>query len=387
MELRVATLNVWALPASIAERVPDRMLAIGRKLSSLELDIIALQEVWTESARATLVDAGRHAGLGHVWHNERSISGGGLLVMSRLPIRSVRFERFTIRGAPQGLTHIDYIGGKGFARLRFDTPDGPFTLINTHLQARYALDVAHAYRAHRTGQIVQLAVRARETVDPLLALGDFNITESSPEYRVLQGLTGLRDVAAELGVRQPTVLRDNPYRNSETQDQRVDLILRRDGERSRLRALSVSRVFDEVFELDGRAASFSDHAGVLAELELTDAAPARDGGVDPEAVRMASLLLREGTLDAERRRRGDRTWAGIGLGGAVLAGLGTRTPPVTRRRLLRGLLTGAGLMALTPGVGLSIFSEVLVPNEIRAFETLADRLDELSAGTDLGALA
>ena len=382
MDLRVATLNVWALPMSIAERVPARMRAIGRNLISLELDIIALQEVWTESARAILIDAGRRAGLVHVWHNDLALSGSGLLVLSRLPIRSVRFEPFAIRGIPQGVTHIDFIGRKGFAHLRFDTPDGPFTLINTHLHARYPLDVSHGYRPHRTGQIVQLAMRARETADPLLALGDFNIEDSSPEYRILLGLTGLRDVAAQLGVRQPTVLRDNPYRNSEMPDRRIDLILRRDGARSRLRARSVRRVFDETFEIDGRTASFSDHAGVLADLELSGAAPARDDGVDREAVRMAALLLREGRENAEKRQRGDRAWAGVGLGGAILAGLGTRTPPVTRRRLLRGLLTAVGLMALTPGVGLSILSEVLVPNEINAFKALAERLEELSHDTD-----
>ena len=39
-------------------------------------------------------------------------------------------------------------------------------------------------------------------------------------------------------------------------------------------------------------------------------------------------------------------------------------------------------MALTPGVGLSILSEVLVPNEINAFKALAERLEELSHDTD-----
>ena len=102
---------------------------------------------------------------------------------------------------------------------------------------------------------------------------------------------------------------------------------------------------------------------------------------------MAALLLREGRLDAESRRRGDRTWAGVGLGGAVLAGLGTRAPPIARRRLLRGLLAGAGLMAFTPGIGLSILSEVLVPDEIRAFTALANRLKELVNDSEGDALA
>ncbi len=63
MRVRVATLNVWALPTFLGEDVAARMRAIGRRLPDLDLDAIAFQEVWIPDARATLVAAGRRAGL------------------------------------------------------------------------------------------------------------------------------------------------------------------------------------------------------------------------------------------------------------------------------------------------------------------------------------
>jgi len=52
---------------------------------------------------------------------------------------------------------------------------------------------------------------------------------------------------------------------------------------------------------------------------------------------------------------------------------------MTRRRLLRGALRGAAVAALAPTVGLSILSEVYVPGELRAFETLANRLSQVGS--------
>ena len=70
MPIRVATLNAWALPAPIARDVSARIDAIGQRLESLEVDIVAFQEVWTAEARSSLVRAGRAAGLLHVWDGD-----------------------------------------------------------------------------------------------------------------------------------------------------------------------------------------------------------------------------------------------------------------------------------------------------------------------------
>jgi endonuclease/exonuclease/phosphatase family metal-dependent hydrolase len=378
MRVRVATLNVWGLPEPFSHRPSQRLDAIANRLSSLPVDAIAFQEVWTPHARRVLHEAGSDAGFAHIWYNDASIGGSGLLVASRLPIEGARFERYALRGLPQRVMQGDYFGGKGFVRLRLSTPSGPISLIDTHLQARYTADVPHEYLAHRTGQVVQLALNARRIDDPLVILGDFNFREGQPEHRILLGLTGLRDVAAELDHRTPTIARSNPYRShSSKPDRRVDFVFARDAHDRRLVARSVEGVFDETFLLDGEPSSYSNHAGVLADLEI-----ARGGSVEePRAERASAIdlareVLREGRNEAEARRRSGRAWAGAGLGCASLAALGERKMArVGRRGLLRTGLQAGALLALTPTVGFSILSELFVPSEIEAYDALLRHLE------------
>jgi hypothetical protein len=212
-------------------------------------------------------------------------------------------------------------------------------------------------------------------------LGDLNFAADQPEHAILTGLTGLRDVAAELDSESATVLRENPYRaHSRKPDRRVDYVFARDGGGTAVVPLHIRRVFDERLDLDGAPGSCSNHAGVLAELELVPGAGRALAGPNPGAVSLASQFLREGRQQAKQRRRGDRVWAGAGLGAAALASLGVRDPRISRRRLLRTALQAGALLALTPGVGLSIVSEVLTPEELRAFDRLAVRLSHLHAG-------
>ena len=379
MRIRVATLNVWALPGPLAPSVGARMQAIGRRLASLDLDAIAFQEVWTGGARERLVAAGRAAGLPGAWHHPAGF-GGGLLVLTRLPIRSARFDSFSLRGNPVRPDHPDYYGGKGWATLELATRAGPLVLVDTHLHARYTNDVPHAYRAHRVGQIAELALASRELQHPVVMLGDFNFVDDQPEHAILTGLTGLRDVAAELDAASATVLRANPYRAySRKPDRRVDYVFARDGGGTAVVPLHSQRIFDERLDLDGGPASCSNHAGVLAELEVVPGAGRALAPPTPHAVSLASQFLREGRHRAQQRRRGDRAWAGAGLGAAALASFGMRDPRVSRRRLLRTALQAGALLALTPGVGFSIVSEVLTPDELRAFDRLNARLAHLPA--------
>ncbi len=359
------------------------MRAIGSRIGQFDLDVIAFQEIWRSDARQILEAAGQRAGLPHRWHSGARLGGSGLLVLSRFPIEKARFERFDLGGLARRIDHGDYWGGKGFVQLRFTTDAGPLTFINTHLHARYSRDVAHQYRGHRVGQIVQLAMASLETTDPVIAAGDFNFSEGQPEYQVLTGLTGMRDVAAELGRRDATIMRRNPYRGGMNKpDQRKDFFFARDGSERGVRPHHIERAFDEVFELEGRPASYSDHAAVVAEFEI--GFPRQDPVriLDREAIETATRMLSEGRARAERRQRGDRLFAGAGLGAAALATSGLRTQGITRRRLLRGTLQGAALAALTPGIGFSILSEVFVPDELRAFDALAARLARVDPRTE-----
>ncbi len=373
MRVRVATLNAWALPEPLSRHVPERMRAIGDRLRQLPVDVVALQEVWSAGPRDALVAAGRAAGLAHAWHRDAALGGSGLLVLSRLPILDAGFERFSLRGFPERLDQLDFYGGKGFAIVRVATPAGPLALVDTHLHARYPGDHRHGYRGLRTGQIVEIAAGCAGVADPLVAVGDFNLVEAHREYRVLTGLAGLRDAAIEADRRQPTTYPTNPYRSRNSEPKRKDYVFVRDGDERRVAVRGVRRVFDEAFEIRGEAATFSDHAGVLAELELLPG-PVSRAAPDPEAASMAAALLAEGRADAERRQRERREVGAAGFGVALVAAAGLRSPGLSRRRLLRLSLQGLALLSLPSGVGGSLLSEVYVEDELRAFERLSAQL-------------
>ena len=63
MGIRVASLNVWALPANLARHEAVRMDAIAREIPRVAPDLLAFQEVWTDGSRDTLVAGARRAGL------------------------------------------------------------------------------------------------------------------------------------------------------------------------------------------------------------------------------------------------------------------------------------------------------------------------------------
>jgi len=380
MRLRVATLNAWALPSPLGHQVAARIEAIGAQLPRLDLDVLGFQEVWTGAARAELIRAGRGAGLVHAWHREETFAGSGLLVLSRFPIRSAHFVAYRLGGLPQQITQLDYYGGKGFVLLELETPSGPVTVIDTHLQARYGSQVSHEYRGHRTGQVVQLARAVRRTSQPVVVLGDFNFKQRHAEYSIWTGLAGVADSAATFGATAPTVFPGNPYRGHSS-SKRIDYIFLRDGRMGRWRTRRSRRVFDETFRIDGERATFSDHAGVVAELEL-EARPGIVPPVRPGAVKRAVSELSAGRQRAQTRRTGHRTWTGAALAAAAVGAVTLQTPALSRRGFLRGAVRAVAFGGAAPGVAISLFSELWTPEELGAFADLHGELVELSHEAD-----
>jgi len=324
MRLRIATLNVWALPLGLARNTRKRLHAIAMLLD--RADVWAFQEVWTGEARRILSEAARHL---HVAHG-----GGGLLVASRLPLEAPRFRAYALRGIATHVHRGDYAGGKGFLRVALAGPDGPISLVTTHLHAQYDPDGRDPYHAHRTGQVVELASDLRSAPDPLIALGDFNVREGRPEHRVLLGLTGLRDAALELDRREPT----------SSSGTRIDYVFLRGG----LAPVAIER-------LEG----YSDHAGLIATLEP---GPPRAGSLEPAVAELARPILAEGLAEARDRRTRDRLLA------AGAAGTGLAATRWTRRRFVAASLA----LPLVGGFGFS--AEVWEGGEVAAFERVAAML-------------
>lgn len=382
MQIRLATLNLWALPEPLGRDVHQRIAALSEHLPSLDLDVMALQEVWTRDAAERLRAGGRRAGLVHSWFGDGPFGDGGLLLLSRLPIENVRFEAYAVTGAPEKVAaNLEYASGKGFAAARLHTSAGPLLLVDTHLHARYASSSPHGHMPQRTGQTVQLTARFVDRPEPLVAVGDFNFREGETDYRVLTDILGVRDVAAALDHRQGTTLRANPYRSPRALDRRKDYVFVRDGRETAVVPTAISRAFDEVIQINGRPGSYSNHAGLVTELSLVPHAAAAAGRAttvaDPEVFADAARALATGERLAVARRNGGRKVSGIGVAVAAGAVLTCLPEPISRRRLLRATLSGAALAALAPSVGLTIASELLVPNEIHAFRVAARQLAEL----------
>ena len=380
MKLRVASLNIWALPFGLAPGATGRINAIAQRLPSVNADVIGLQEVWTPIARQTLVDGGRQAGFKAIWHRPMSFGGSGLLVLSKLPILESHFTAFNVRGSPERLDHSDYHGGKGFIRLVLETPTGPIQVINTHLHARYARSTeSDIYLGVRAAQATQIALAINRAQGPVIAMGDFNLQEGEPEYRILLGLTGLRDAAVVTNQRQATISAENPYRRQQAgaSEERIDYVFARGGPKRGLQINGTQRIFDGPLEIDGREATYSDHAGIGVDLVL-DQNPLPRSPIDPGAIAEARKLLQSGMQSTEHKGRSQRIIGIAAIAGAI--GSWSLARGMTRRAWLRFLLRGVGLTSAAAGAGFGWLGLEASPSEAESYQRLLAELDSHPAG-------
>ena len=380
MRLRVLTLNVWGLPLGIARHSAARMRAIGAQLRDLNADLVALQEVWTAEAREQLREAAEKAGYTQIWHRRRAFGGSGLMVLSRLPFQDIRFTPFRLEGLPQRPQHADYYGGKGFVELTVDTEAGPVVIVNTHLHAGYRpSDEPDEYAGVRAAQAIQLATDIRAISQPVIALGDFNSDEAQPARQILLGLSGLADVADELDHAQATSLRDHPYRDPKAEESRIDLILARRGKQAELHPLSIRRVLDAHFMIEGEKGSYSDHAGLLAEFDLrrvpnTERIPSPP---NPEAVALARKQIELGLKISQQRQTREARYAAGGLALGAFLGAGAWSARRSRRQWLFRVAATLASVGAAGASGLFLASGAIGKDEAEGYAQMTRRLEAL----------
>jgi hypothetical protein len=226
-------------------------------------------------------------------------------------------------------------------------------------------------------QIVELAAHIHEADEPMVAVGDFNFQPRRSEYQIWTGLSGFRDAAVEAANPQPTVYPGNPMK-ARSNARRIDYVFVRDGTARGLLATQTRRVFDGPLARDGLAATYSDHAGVLADLEITPPTGRRAFRPDPEAAALARHHLSRARARAERRNSTDRLIAGTGIVAALGAITSLRDPRVTRRKLLSRALQITAVASIPPAVACTIFSAVTNPDELRAHDEIAASLDSVA---------
>jgi hypothetical protein len=280
---------------------------------------------------------------------------------------------------------MDYWSGKGVGSFQVPVDGHLLTLCNTHMHARYArAGVEDDYIGHRSAEVIELADELRKKTGPVVAAGDFNMQDAAPEYRLLTEMSGLVDVAAAVDARQPTSTLSNAWRKARgaISESRIDYVYARSGEKVGVTPVSARRVFDETVEVAGRQGAYSDHAGVLAELEV--GGPGRPAQPIPSSTfALARELLDNGRDRARRRRRNEQLGSAAAAAGAVGAlttsrRLGrTQLRRLTRRGFLRaGLLATGGLAALS-SAGLLVTSGHFIPHELEDFDRIESLLAEI----------
>jgi endonuclease/exonuclease/phosphatase family metal-dependent hydrolase len=356
--MRLGTFNVWGLPEAFSDDVSSRMRALVERFEDSNLDILLIQEAWTREVRRTLRQGARRAGFSV---SEGSGASGGLMTLSRLPIRSSRFERFRFRGDPERVTKGEYLGGKGFESVEIEGEGGPFVVINTHLHARYRAEDSTLDSAVRTAQILQIVAFVQNHPGSLVIGGDFNCRPDEPEYQVFRGLTGAIDLGAgsELG----TLSSSNFYKRGRTgPDKRIDFIFVRPAPGVAWQASDQRLLFSETAHIRRRDRSLSDHYGFRVDLawRTASAVAAADFGasIDPQALSTARSLLDVGLEEADRREQEHFRWAGGFVLAAVTAAGLRRHPAVDRRSFLRGAAQAATVLAVVPALGFGALARI-----------------------------
>lgn len=343
-ELRVVSWNVWGVPY-VTPSTDARIDAIADAVAPLEVDVLALQEVWEPEHGERLRERLAAIGLTHTihWIDEDRREQSGLMIASRWPIEELAFERFAMGGDPLVPWHVDYMADKGVALVRVDAPGRSFVLANTHLQAVYG---GFEYTPIRIGQMLQLAALLARVEGPLVVAGDLNTRQEELGFRALVARSGLADAAPGFG---------------------IDALLHRGG----LRTLGHVRAFDRPLPTREGTMRLSDHDALVVDLGFAPEAP-REAGLRDAHVASLRDWTSEGWLRVRDELRAFATvngadWSRVGggyrvVGLVALAFVASRWRRRRRRHVLRALaVTALALLYLGFAYG---------PSEASVFERL-----------------
>jgi endonuclease/exonuclease/phosphatase family metal-dependent hydrolase len=381
MELRLGTFNVWGLPKPFADDLSARTRAIARRLPDLALDVLLIQEAWTDETRDSLRSAALEAGFEVALASRES--GGGLMTISRLPILRNRFQKFHFRGDPERLANGEFLGAKGYQTLVLEGRDGPFSVVNTHLHARYRRSRPKLNSAVRAVQILQLVGEIHDLEGTAVIGGDFNCSVDDPEYQVFKGLTGVCEVA-EGRQDLSTVSRSNFYKRHRSRpDKRIDYLFLRPGFGMVPRFDAARLLFADRVAIRGRDRSLSDHFGIASQIGWEAASAgvgyAANVSLEREAFELARGLLAVGREEVDRREEIHMRYAGSWVAAAVLAASLRRTPALDRRHFLRGAASVLALASLAPAIGYTTLARVDSDSKRDAFDGAQQVLAALEA--------
>lgn len=283
LELKVLTLNCWAIPWFSANR-RERIAAIATELASGSYDIVVLQEVWSEEDY-NLIARKSASVLPYSHYFYSGVIGAGICVLSKGPIVDVLFLRWPLNGYAHKIQHGDWFGGKGVGLCKIICNSGlKINVYVAHLHAEY--DRKHdSYLSHRICQGFEFSQFVRttgETSDVNIVAGDFNSEPGDIPYDILRYNSNLVDSYLECDQKDEDSGSTNEHpRNSYTlkstlasnpEGKRIDYIMYNYNAGTLVKSLSCKTPLDKC---PNASFSYSDHEAVVATLHITKSSSAQ----------------------------------------------------------------------------------------------------------------
>lgn len=273
LEISVLTYNVRGLPWPVAHGRAQALRAIGEELAELrrqgrQPDVVLLQEGF----RGEIADLVRASGYAH-WaqgpgrQGLRKFTGGGLHVLSDLPIRSA------VSAPYKACAGYDCLANKGVMLVRVEVDGGLVDVVNTHMNSRRASRAApaQAQAAHnrQTEELQAFLARHVAPDRPVLIGGDFNV-KNAPERYYHRAEARPYLVVSEFCRRAPETCDGAATTEPEPWLRSQDLQAFVSPTPGAVRPLKIEAAFDGVA---GRR--LSDHDGYLVRYAVSTGAPER----------------------------------------------------------------------------------------------------------------
>ena len=192
--MKLLTFNIWGLKY-VSKYRKQRVDGIIQKLldPSEDYDVIALQEVWVEDDWKAM-----ESRLGHIYHyrryfNSGIISGPGLAILSKFPIKETFLYRFPLNGRPSAVHRGDWYVGKSLA---VTVLSNGIAVLNSHMHAPYHSEGDANYLCHRGCQawdISKFIGLLKSGGYSVVMVGDLNSRPESLPYRLFTTGTQLVD--------------------------------------------------------------------------------------------------------------------------------------------------------------------------------------------------
>ncbi len=348
------TWNVWGLPA-VSTNLEARMAALPDAITSVNPNVVLLQELWAEGDGDRLTENLAHRGYPYASHLAHTESGmTGLFAASKLPLKNVGFLPFASGRVGHSFWHLEWIASKGVGSFLVETPLGELAVQNTHLQAQYDTD---RYAAERLSQASEILLMHQDRALPLVLAGDFNSGAEELPRRALLDLDALRDT---------------------TPSPRPDTIYVRSGGSTSIRVLDTRQALTEAVKLDnGATVELSDHPAVVVDLELSSCATCAPAAVPDSSMRETarSALIEAAAITPFRVALALSAAAALL---AVAVSLFRRTRSLGGRSRGFRLFRQMSLALLTAGfVWMTYLGGLYYPSRAKALRLVAGELETL----------